>query len=100
MLKESVDEGELGMGMGERLRTCAQSYSGLSCTADGDGEAFVVEVCHDIFHAHAFFADQIVCWHDYIVEFDVGGSGTDLSTDFETSHTHTFMSFQWHYHQR
>jgi len=57
---------------------------------DGDGEAFVVEVLHDVFHAMAFDADEVGHGHLDVVELDESCPGGGLAANFDTAHRYTF----------
>lgn len=74
----------------------AESHARLPARADGDGQTLVVEVGHDVAHALALFADQILDWHFDVVELNESRPSADLPRDFETAHGDAWVAFKRH----
>lgn len=74
----------------------SEGDAGLAGGADGDAEAFVVEVGHDVCHAAAFVADEVFGGDAHVVEGDEGGSGCLPAGGFDLAHRDAWMVEEGH----
>lgn len=77
-----------GLALEAVLEGGAESDTRLAVDADSDGEALVVEVLHDVQHAHALCSDKVLGGDLDVVHIDVGGAAGFATTDVDAGHAY------------
>lgn len=71
-----------------------------ACDGNRDGQAFMVEIRHDILHTHSLLSDEIFNRYSHIDKLDECRTGRDLTGDFQGPHVDPQKTLEWYHHHR
>ncbi len=89
-----------GLALHDVFKGGAERNTALANDTHADAHALVVEVGHDVGHAHALLADDVLDGNLDLVHVDKGGAGADLAADLEAAHLDTGVALEGHEEQR